>query len=320
MNTNLSVVTVTLNPALDLTGSLAELKLGQVNLVKQATLHPAGKGVNVAKVLAELGAQVTVTGFLGKENDAPFADLFLRSGIEDAFIRVPGATRINVKLVEQDGQVSDVNFPGVQIDDAAFAALVAKLIKLADSHRIFVISGSLPQGVSPSQCGSLVARLNQLGCKVFFDSSQQALAQGIQAQPFLVKPNETELRELTQLPLIDIASLSEAGQALQQQGCRNVVVSLGEQGLLWFDEQGCLAALPPKVELVSTVGAGDTLVAGLCWGELNAWPKSQTLSFSTALAALAVSQVGVGIDDLSQLMPLLEQVKLVDPMDLVIEG
>ncbi|MCP4326454.1 MAG: 1-phosphofructokinase, partial [Alteromonadales bacterium] len=103
MNYNKKVVTITLNPALDLTGSLDLLSVGSVSLVNKGSLHAAGKGVNVAKVLADLGAQVTVTGFLGRDNEQLFCQLFTEMGAKDAFIRVDGATRINVKLVENSG-------------------------------------------------------------------------------------------------------------------------------------------------------------------------------------------------------------------------
>lgn len=105
------IVTVTLNPALDMTGAMGELKPGAVNLIQRSNLNPGGKGVNVAKVLAELGAEVSVTGFLGDDNQDPFAHLFEQKGIEDRFVRVHGASRINVKLVEETGRVTDLELP-----------------------------------------------------------------------------------------------------------------------------------------------------------------------------------------------------------------
>ena len=113
------VVTVTLNPALDLTGHLPSIYPGGVSLVDEGSLHAAGKGVNVAKVLSELGAEVTVTGFLGTDNQEMFCQLFEQIGATDKFVRVPGSTRINVKLVEQSGSVSDINFPGVEVTPQA---------------------------------------------------------------------------------------------------------------------------------------------------------------------------------------------------------
>ncbi|MED5556950.1 MAG: PfkB family carbohydrate kinase, partial [Pseudomonadota bacterium] len=110
------VVCITLNPALDLAFNLDALTLGHVNRPTGAQLEAAGKGVNVARVLASLGHEVIVSGFLGEENDAPFSLAFPRYGVEDAFVRVPGSTRINAKLAEQSGRVTDINSPGMPIE------------------------------------------------------------------------------------------------------------------------------------------------------------------------------------------------------------
>lgn len=310
MSKNLKVVTVTLNPALDLTGSLETLQIGAVNLLETGSLHPAGKGINVAKVLAELGAEVTVTGLLGANNQASFVELFESLRINDQFIRVQGDTRINVKIVEKSGQVSDLNFPGVTVGESEIAEFEQTLFKLSKTHDVFVIAGSLPQGVTPEHCAGWIEALNKAGKKVFFDSSNKALAAGVNAHPYLVKPNDEELSALLNLPLKNTDEIKNAAQQLQQQGCHNVVISMGENGVLWLDQAGWLKSTPPKMEVVSTVGAGDTLVAGLCWGELNEWDKSQSLSFATALAALAVSQVGVGVEDIDQVEILQKNIKI----------
>ncbi|HEY5715999.1 MAG TPA: 1-phosphofructokinase [Psychromonas sp.] len=310
MNKNLKVVTVTLNPALDLTGSLKTLQTGTVNLIETGSLHPAGKGINVAKVLAELGANVTVTGLLGENNQASFVHLFDSLQINDQFIRVQGDTRINVKIVEKSGQVSDLNFPGVTISQAELAKFEQTLFELAETHDVFVIAGSLPKGVTPEQCADWVAALQKAGKKVFFDSSNKALAAGVNAHPYLIKPNDEELSALLNLSLTTNDEIKDAAQQLHQQGCENVVISLGEKGVLWLDQAGWLKSTPPKMQVVSTVGAGDTLVAGLCWGELNQWDKSQRLSFATALAALAVSQVGVGVENIDKVEELQKNIQI----------
>lgn len=159
------MVTITLNPALDLTGSVNQLNVGSVSLVGQSSLHAAGKGVNVAKVLSELGAQVTVTGFLGRDNQELFCQLFEQLGVQDAFIRIAGATRINVKLVEQSGAVSDINFPGIQVTEANIEAFEAALQRLAQDHDYFVLAGSLPQGISPQRCAGWIAQLRSMNKK-----------------------------------------------------------------------------------------------------------------------------------------------------------
>ncbi|KLV07157.1 1-phosphofructokinase [Photobacterium aquae] len=306
----LKVVTVTLNPALDLTGSLEALNVGTVNLIDRGSLHPAGKGVNVAKVLAELGADVTVTGLLGADNQEPFCQLFEQLGAHDAFVRVPGASRINVKLVEGCGRVSDINFPGVAVSSADIAAFEKQLFALAESHDVFVIAGSLPQGISPELCAEWVGTLQEQGKKVFFDSSKAALAAGLEAAPWLVKPNDEELADWVGHKLDSHEDMMAVAEQLVGKGIANVVVSLGADGVMWLNDEGWLRSQPPKMEVVSTVGAGDTLVAGLCWGQLNNWSKQGTLSFATALSALAVSQVGVGVEDIRQVLKIQESVQL----------
>ncbi|WP_099608388.1 1-phosphofructokinase [Vibrio coralliilyticus] len=304
------VVTITLNPALDLTGSLSILKQGSVSLVNQSSLHAAGKGVNVARVLSDLGAEVTVTGFLGKDNQEMFSQLFEEMGADDQFIRVSGATRINVKLVEENGSVSDINFPGISIDEAALSQFEDKLEELAENHNYFVLAGSLPKGVTPQRCASWVSFLEQKGKKVLFDSSREALKAGIESVPWLIKPNDEELSDYAGKTLISARECQQVAEDLSQRGIENVVVSMGAEGVMWLNQNQWIQAQPPRMDVVSTVGAGDTLVAGLCWGHMKSMTKTELLSFATALSALAVSQVGVGIPDIKQVHTLQEQIKI----------
>jgi 1-phosphofructokinase len=310
MSTKPKVVTVTLNPALDLTGSLDLLQTGTVNLIDTGSMHPAGKGINVAKVLAELGAEVTVTGLLGADNQESFVQLFDSLNITDKFIRVDGASRINVKIVEKSGQVSDLNFPGVAVKEDEIAQFEQTLFALAKSHDVFVIAGSLPKGVSTEQLAEWIKALQKDNKKVFFDSSNQALVAGIEAAPYLIKPNDEELSAIVGQALTTTEEITAAAEKLQQQGCANAVISLGSKGVLWLDESGWIQSIPQKMDVVSTVGAGDTLVAGLCWSELNQWEKPQGLSFATALAALAVTQVGVGVEDIARVHAMQENIQI----------
>lgn len=295
------VVTITLNPALDLTGSLDSLLVGSVSLVGKSNLHAAGKGVNVAKVLSDLGADVTVTGFLGKDNPELFHQLFDDIQVNNEFVEVQGATRINVKLVEANGQVSDINFPGVQVTKEELERFEQTLFRLAETHDYFVLAGSLPGGVSAEQCAAWIEKLHQLGKKVLFDSSKTALRAGIEAQPWLIKPNDEELSDLIGDHLSTPEQCQSAAQMLSNKGIANIAVSMGADGVMWLNQGQWLHAKPPRMSVVSTVGAGDTLVAGLCWGHMQLMPKQDLLRFATALSAQAVSQVGVGITSQEEL-------------------
>ncbi|WP_050910451.1 1-phosphofructokinase [Vibrio campbellii] len=300
------VVTITLNPALDLTGSLDSIKVGSVSLVEKSNLHAAGKGVNVAKVLSDLGADVTVTGFLGKDNPELFHQLFSDIKVKNEFVEVEGATRINVKLVEADGQVSDINFPGVQVTAEEIARFEETLFRLAETHDYFVLAGSLPGGVTAEQCAAWIEKLHQQGKKVLFDSSKAALRAGIDAYPWLIKPNDEELSDFVGEHLTTPGQCQAAAQTLSDKGIENIVVSMGADGVMWLNQGEWLRAQPPRMNVVSTVGAGDTLVAGLCWGHMQVMPKNDLLRFATALSALAVSQVGVGLTSQEEL----ENIKL----------
>ncbi|CAM3048904.1 1-phosphofructokinase [Vibrio rarus] len=310
MHTN-KVVTVTLNPALDLSGSLTHVTLGTVNAVDSATLHAAGKGINVAQVLSELGADVTVTGFLGQNNAQLFEQLFQNIQGQDKFIRVHGNNRTNVKLIEDNGTVSDINFPGISVTEDDIQRLEITLFELAQHHDYFVIAGSLPPGVSAQRCASWITALQQQNKKVIFDSSNAALLAGIQAKPWMIKPNDDELSNYIGHPLTTPLHCQQVAQQVMAMGVDNVVVSMGEHGVIWQNNQQCLIAQPPKVPIISTVGAGDTLVAGLCWGHMQNMSQQRTLQLATALSALAVTQVGVGTPTRpAQLQHMIKQVSV----------
>ena len=309
-NKTSKVVTITLNPALDLTGSVNELNVGSVSLVQQSNLHAAGKGVNVAKVLSDLGADVTVTGFLGKDNPELFHQLFNDIGVKNEFVEVQGATRINVKLVEASGNVSDINFPGVQVTADEIARFEETLFRLAETHDYFVLAGSLPGGVTAEQCAAWIKALHQQGKKVLFDSSKAALKSGIEAHPWLIKPNDEELGDFVGEHLETPEQCQAAAQTLSDKGIENISVVNGDDGVMWLNQGEWLRAQPPRMNVVSTVGAGDTLVAGLCWGHMQLMPKNDLLRFATALSALAVSQVGVGLTSQEELENIKQQTEV----------
>lgn len=304
------ILTLTLNPALDLTVSLDALHSGQVNRSQAQHSHAAGKGLNVAQVLADLGHSVTVGGFLGEDNLQPFENLIARRGFADCFVRVPGETRCNIKLVEADGRVTDINGPGPQVDARACEQLLAKLARVAPGHDAVVVAGSLPQGVTAQWLRQLLDQLKAMGLKVALDSSGEALRLGLQSAPWLVKPNTDELGELLGAALHGFAEQQAAARRLIEQGVEHVVVSQGEQGVNWFSQGAALGAVPPRIKVASTVGAGDSLLAGMVHGLLSGDAPAQTLRRATAIAAQAVTQIGFGINDREQLAQLERDVSL----------
>ncbi len=304
------ILTLTLNPALDLTVELSRLDAGQVNRSEEMHTHAAGKGVNVAQVLADLGHQVTVSGFLGEDNQQAFETLFAKRGFVDAFIRVPGETRSNIKVAEQDGRITDINGPGPVVDATAQQALLDRLQQIAPGHDAVVVAGSLPRGVTAQWLRELIERLNALGLKVALDSSGEALRVALQASPWLIKPNTEELAHALGCEVVSPIAEAQAAARLHAQGIEHVVISHGADGVNWFSVGSALHATPPKVSVASTVGAGDSLLAGMLHGLLSADTPEQTLRTATAIAAMAVTQIGFGINDAAQLAQLEQGVRV----------
>lgn len=289
------ILTLTLNPALDLTLRLPSLQPGAINRCDELRSHAAGKGLNVAQVLADLGHSLSVSGFLGRANAAPFERLMQARGFHDLFVRVPGETRSNIKLAEADGRITDLNGPGPQVEAEHLQRLEEDLQPLLAGHDAVVVAGSLPRGVTTQWFASLLRRIKASGVPLVVDSSGAALQAALGVVPWLIKPNEEELREACG------SDLPAAITRLRGQGIEHVLLSRGADGVEWHGPGIALRAVPPRVEVASTVGAGDSLLAASLHGLLQGWPAERTLRLATAVAAQAVTQIGFGIHDREQL-------------------
>lgn len=307
------IATVTLNPAFDLVGRLKRIEIGEVNTVETLGIYPAGKGINVAKVLADLGSSLSVTGFLGAENEGDFVNAFKQNKLKDEFYRINGKTRINVKITETEADVTDLNFLGFKISAQDWQNFVAQSAEWKNQFDLVAVCGSLPRGITPEQFAEWLESLYQQGLKVVLDTSNAALTAGLKAHPWLIKPNRRELEVFVGKALNSTDEIIQAAQTLRSQGIENVVISMGEKGSLWLNSEGVLQAQPPRCEnVVSTVGAGDSMVAGLIYGLSQGWDKTQILKFASATSANAVAQSNVGVEDRNVIDELAEQVKITE--------
>ncbi len=284
------IITVTLNPAVDQTLQVPGLRLGVLNKALSLRFDAGGKGVNVASVLADMNHSCAVTGLLGEDNARIFENLFAARGIADHFIRTPGATRINVKLNDpESANTTDINLVAQAPSHDALVLLRATISALCDgSARVFVLSGSLPPGVPVDYYATLAKALKAAGKQVVIDTSGAPFAAALAGKPDLVKPNRHELEEWSGRKLEGTGDVIAAARELQAAGPASVIVSLGEEGALLLTPDGIWKSRPLKVEIVSTVGAGDSMVAG--W--ISAWLKdlapAETLALATASAAARI--------------------------------
>lgn len=266
MNTS-DFITVTLNPAIDATIFVDGLHPGEVHRAERSHRQAGGKGINVATMLALGGAKVTVTGFLGADNPSTFEAHFEGRGLRDAFVRVDGATRTCLKIVDtRTRETTDINLPGPAPVPAQQDRLLDKLRKLSAPGRWCVIAGSLPGGVAPAYVGELVRAVHAGGGLVALDSSGEALRAGIDAGADLAKPNAHELSEYCGCELRNFRETLDAALELRRSKVPNLVVSLGGEGALFLSPEAGLMASAPPVQVVSTVGAGDSLLAGYLRG------------------------------------------------------
>jgi 1-phosphofructokinase len=250
------IVTVTPNPAIDLTYRLAGLRRGDLNRASEVTTESSGKGVNVAKILAELGRPVRAVVTSGGATGRLFESLL---EIEAVAVPVAAPTRTNVTIVEPGGTTTKVNEPGHPLLATEAARLVEAVVAELDGRPAWLaVCGSLPPGTPPALVTDLVTVARRYGCRVAVDSSGEALAAAVDAGADLIAPNAEELAELTGH---HVEALEEAARSVATRTGTTVLASAGAAGAFLATPHDEWHAVPPRIEPVNTTGAGDALLA-----------------------------------------------------------
>lgn len=289
----MKIATVTLNPALDQTVRVDHFRTNTVNYAQAMQFDPGGKGVNVASFLSDAGLSTSVTGLLGQDNADVFEQFFALKHIDDQFVRIPGLTRIGVKIVDDvNQQTTDINMPGLHPTEGALDTLLKTIEQLALSCDWFALSGTIPPGVPATTYATIINLLKGHGKHTVLDTSRDALREGLLAIPTIIKPNVDELQYLTGQTLADEAAIEQAARQLLDSGIQLVVVSMGEQGAMFVDTANTLFATPPPVTVKSTVGAGDAMVAGLIAGHVRGLDLADCARLATAFSLGAITSTG----------------------------
>ncbi len=307
----MTIATVTLNPAIDQTVLVNHFQPNTVNRAQRMQSDAGGKGVNVASFLADYGLPVAATGLLGQDNPDLFVQLFTRKQITDHFVRIPGPTRIGVKIIDEARQqTTDINLPGLTPSGEALDALLATIEQLSATCDWFVLAGNLPPGVPATIYATIIARLTARGKRVVLDTSRDALQAGAQAGPTIVKPNIDELQQLVGQSLRDDAAIEQAARHLLANGIATVIVSMGERGALFVDQTTSLIAIPPAVAVKSTVGAGDAMVAGFIVGQVQGLSLADCARLATAFSVGTITRVGAHLPAVDVLQDYFRQVAI----------
>ena len=286
------IVTLTLNPSVDRTVEVETLARGEVMRALRVRVDPGGKGINVSRALAAHGLPTRAVVTVGGAEGEHLVTLLRETGIEIVPVPIQGAIRSNITVAEPDGTTTKFNEPGAQLSSEELAAVVDAVKGAVDSADWLVASGSLPAGTSPGFYADLVEMLAGSGTKVAVDTSGPALEAVLSTGPSLVKPNRDELAEVTGKRLGTIADVVEAAGRLRELGADAVLASLGADGAVLVDDDGAVHGRTPAVPPLSSVGAGDAMLAGF----LAAGGKgADALVEALAWGAAAVLQPGSGM-------------------------
>ena len=275
------IYTVTFNPSLDYVVQVEHFQGDAVNRTSEEHVYPGGKGNNVAVIVSNLGMKSRALGFKAGFTGAAMEQMLQEFGCDTDFIALEeGVTRINVKVKSDDE--FEINGQGPRIPDEKIRQLYEKLDAL-ESGDVLVLSGSIPNTLPDDMYERIMERLAGTGVRISVDATKDLLMNVLKYHPFLIKPNNHELGEMFGVTLESDDEIAEYARKLQEMGARNVLVSMAGDGAILVTEDGSvLKQLPPAGEVVNSVGAGDSMVAGFLAGYLKTGSYEEALKLGTA--------------------------------------
>jgi 6-phosphofructokinase 2 len=304
------IYTITLNPALDRTLWIDRIRDDVSNRIIEEHSFAGGKSIDVSKVLKTLDVDNIALGFVGGFAGRELEGRLLNDGIQTDFIRVSGETRTNIIIHEKEnGRQLNFNASGPEIKPSELMQLVEQIEKLPHPE-IVAIGGSLPLGVNPEIHHKIITLLKKREAKVVLDVDGEALKQGIKALPNIIKPNIHELSELVGRDLKGMDEIMAAAKEINKAGVEIVLVSMGAKGLLLVADRQKYHAVPPAVDVKSTVGAGDSSVAGVISGLARGKELKECVTYAAAAGTATTLRQGTALCQKEDFQRLVSQVKL----------
>ena len=317
------IYTVTLNPAIDRTIQLNTLKPGALNVVEKSLTNIGGKGINVSMVLKELGSESTALGLAGGENGRYITEELTRAGINNVFSDTGKETRTNVKIVEVDGTLTELNEKGAFVEESLVNEFVKEVEARITEGDILILSGSVPVGVPITTYADLIKIAHSKGAKAILDADGGLFSEGIKAGPDVIKPNISEyIRYLKKEGCFeeevffseDFLSeriIIEGAKKLFEKNISQIVLSMGAKGAYFFDRNSeeilYCNALPVQVQ--STVGAGDSMVAAWAYALSKEYAFEKSVKLAIATSAAAVTTPGTMAPNIEKVKELESQIK-----------
>jgi 1-phosphofructokinase family hexose kinase len=308
------ILTVTLNPALDITLTLNEFKPHDTNRIQTIQTDAGGKGINLSRVAAELGSPTTATGFLGGDSGQLIRSVMLQQGVVDECISVNQETRTNFNIESGDGPPTTLNAKGAEVSADEWLALIAKVTALSSQANWVCLGGSLPPGV-PSDALAILGHIaKQAGANLLLDADGPPMIQGLKANPDLIKPNINEAARLLNAELQNTnedatRAANTLFDQLKAKGSQDpiVLISRGSKGAILKSSQGLFIAEPIPIQAKSTIGSGDSMLAGFLHGLLQNDSHAQALRLANAAGAATALTDGAHIGRKQTIQELLQK-------------
>ena len=310
------IVTVTLNAAIDRTLTVPNFQRGQRHRASDAVTLAGGKGINVARALKTLGIPVVATGLIGGRTGARVVEELTNEAILNDFVHIAGESRTSTAVVAPTGGTyTEINEWGPAVHEEELALLIEKLHYLTQGAEAVVFAGSLPRDVAETFYAEAIHDLARRHVPAVLDSDGEPMRLGVEAEPFLVSPNQREAEALVGQEFHDDEDFRVALQTIVELGARNVLITT---------ELGCVASLreekeprsfravAPRVEPVSAVGSGDVLLAGFLAARHAGRTHEESLRAAVAAGAASTLEVGAGRFDPRRAGPLQAGVELAE--------
>ncbi|MCL1948918.1 MAG: 1-phosphofructokinase [Turicibacter sp.] len=273
------IYTLTLNPAIDYVVRMDALNLGEVNRMQSEDKFVGGKGINVSRILHQLGMNSTALGFVGGFTGKFIEDYLADVGISTAFTQVKGDTRINVKI--KGDHETEINGPGPEITTDNFNSLINQLDELGNGD-VLILAGSAPKSLGSEKILQIIKTVKQKKAEFVIDMDGPLLLKSLPYAPLLIKPNAVELSQIFERIIETPEAIQEHGQKLLEKGAQNVLISMGGDGALLFTKEGTWFSAPIKGQLKNSVGAGDSMIAGFIGTWLETKDGMKALEMGTA--------------------------------------
>lgn len=305
------IICTLFNPAVDMVCRIDGFEHGTTRLNVPSYTVPAGKGLNVARVIRTLGEEVALAGLIPKNDIRRFGAFLSDHGIKPLLYEAPGSTRVNITLYDSQAEcVTHINSVSHALPVRLQEDFLRFLAEYAEGGDYWCFSGSLPSGFDDDAYSRVITDFRKKGARCLLDTRGMALKTGARAAPQIITPNLTELGEFFEMEIKGVHHIALSGKRFIDMGVEYVFITLGEDGVIAIHEEQCLLCSPPDVKTVDTVGCGDALAAGIIVAQKRKFAFAEMCRMAVACGSSKSLHEGPGIVTLEEVWQLMEGVKI----------